>query len=221
MSSGFAAGLPAPVRRHLDVAGAAAPVDSVTFAGRGAIRQQVAGSYGVWVPLTWDAELLPARAFVWKARVRVAGVPLRRVSDEFRSDRGRFVAGRRVLSGDAIDRAEYTMLWAWTLLLAPREGLTRAGAFCEAVDETTARLDYPFRGETWECTLRFDSASGLLSRLDTHRVDIRTGHPQRWSAEVGRWAASDGHAYPAAVLTRWSGDPAVRLEVERVAATAR
>ena len=212
------AGLPAPVQRHLEAAGVAssAPIEHVAFSGRGAVRQPVLGGLGVWLPVTWEARLLPALEFVWKARVRLLGLPLLSASDEYRGGRGRLVVGRKVSAGEAFDRAEYAVLWSWTILLAPREALARPDVFCEAVDQTTSRLAFPFRSETWEATLRFDASTGLLARLETHRFNPRSGHPQRWSVEVERYRPNGGRRFPAGVLSRWDGEPAVRLELDRV-----
>jgi hypothetical protein len=198
------------------VARAREAVQSVSLGGRGSIHQPLLGRRGAWLPLTWEAQLLPARAFVWRGRVRLLGVPLLRGSDEFRSGRGRFVMGRRTVEGDGVDRAEYTVLWAWTLLLVPEPTLARADVSVEQVGTGRARVLFPYGTETWECTLGLDPASGLLNRLDTHRVDIRTGHPRRWSVEVESYRPEAGRAVPAALLTRWEEDPALRLRIDEI-----
>lgn len=212
------AGLPAPLRRHLEALSGPAPVESLGFSGRGRIRQPVLGPLGLWLSLTWEAELLPGRAFAWRARACLLGLPLLRASDEFRRDRGRLAIGRRVFNGDAIDRAEYAVLWSWTVLLALPSVLGRPGVLFEPVDGATARLLFPFRAETWEALLRFDAGSGLLTRLETHRVDARSAYPRRWSVEVEGYGVFGGRRLPAAVVSRWEEEPAVRLTLERAVA---
>jgi hypothetical protein len=214
---GLPAGVPAPVRRHLEALDAgSAPVEALSLAGSGSVRQPLIGPLDLWLPMSWEARLAPGREFVWHARVRLLGLPLRSASDEFRGDRGRLAVGRRSAAGDGIDRTEYAVLWAWTLLLAPREAVTRPGVVCEPVDPATARVVFPFRDERWEATLRFDPGSGLLARLETHRFEPRSGFPLRWTVEVERYAAFAAGTCPASVLTRWEQEPAVRLLLERV-----
>jgi hypothetical protein len=205
--------------RYVEALGAPRGVELVEFAGRGGVRQPIAGRLGVWLPVVWEAYLVPAHEFVWLARVRPLGVPLMRAGDEFRDGKGRMRVGRRYFEGDGYDRAEYTVLWAWTLLFAPGEVLGIAGVVVEAAGEAAVRIAFPFRTETWEYALRFDEESGLLRVLETHRFEPRSGNALRWSAEVESYGAlggRPGRPCPEAVLTRWQGEPAVRLELERV-----
>jgi uncharacterized protein DUF6544 len=159
---------------------------------------------------------VPAREFVWLARVRLFGLPVIRGGDEFKEGRGRLRLGRRLFDGDGFDRAEYTVLWAWTLLLAPGEALARTDVVTEPAGPDATRVAFPFRTETWECTLRFDPATGLLRQLETHRFVPKSGRALPWSTEVERWGAQDGRPVPEAVLSRWEGEPAVRIAIERL-----
>jgi hypothetical protein len=202
--------------RYVEALGLPAGIDFVEAGGRGGIRQSIAGSLGFWLPMTWSVHLIPAKEFVFLGRVRVAGIPLRSGGDELRDGHGRFRMGRRFLEGSSVDRAQHAALWAWSLLFAPRVALRRQGVIVEPAGDDGVRLALSYGAETWECALRFDPATGLLRRLDTHRDDATTGRSRRWSAEVERWETRDGHPSPARVLTRWETTPAVRLDVARV-----
>jgi hypothetical protein len=124
--------------------------------------------------------------------------------------------GRRILDGDGYDRAQYTVLWVWTLLLAPEAAQARADVVIEPAGADAARVAFPFRKETWECTLRFAPEDGLLQSIEAHRFEPRSGRDRRWSAEVNCWRSAGELRAPETVLTRWEGRPAVRIEIERV-----
>jgi hypothetical protein len=191
-------------------------VDLIELAGRGAVRQEVVGRSGFWFPVVWEGYLVPGQEFVWVAQVRALGLPFTRAGDEIKDGRGRMRVRKRILEGDGYDRAQYTALWAWTLLLAPEEAQARADVVIEPAGADAARVAFPFRTETWECTLRFAPDEGLLRMIETHRFEPRSGRDRRWSAEVERWRSAGEPRVPETVLTRWEGIPAVRIEIERV-----
>jgi hypothetical protein len=170
--------------------------------------------------MTWEGYVVPCREFVWVARIRVLGAPVLKGGDEFKGGKGRLRLGRRFFDGDGYDRAEYAVLWAWTLLLAPGEALARTEVMVEPAGPDAVRVAFPFRMETWECTLWFDPQTGLLRRLETHRFDPQGGRARRWSTDIERWGARGGRPVPEAVLTRWEGEPAVRVAIERLDVSA-
>ena len=172
------------------------------FGGTGAVRQPVIGGAGFWLPVVWDGYVVPAQEFVWVAQVKPLGLPLMRAGDEFKDGKGRMRVGRRFFDGDGYDRAEYTVLWCWTLLLAPQEAQARPDVVIEAAGADAARVTFPFRNETWECTLRFATDDGLLRTLETHRFDPKSAAAETLVgrggalARLGRGADSRGRADP-------------------------
>jgi hypothetical protein len=205
-----------PFERYVAAVRQPAGIDFVEARGRGGVRQPVVGSLGYWLPLTWSLHLVPGREFVFLGRVRVAGIPIRSGGDELRDGRGRFRRGRRFLEGSSVDRTQHAALWAWSLLFAPGFAVRHQGVVVEPSGEDGVRATFPYGVETWECGLRFDPATGLLRRLDTHREDAATGRSRRWSAEIERWETRDERPAPARVLTRWEESPAVRMDVAQV-----
>ena len=209
-----------PFERYVEALGGPTGVDFVEASGRGGIRQPVGGSFGYWLPMTWSLHLVPGSEFVFLARARAAGIPLRSGGDELRDGRGRIRLGRRVVDGEGADRAQHTALWAWSLLFEPRFALGRAGVVIEPAGDAAVRLAYPYGTETWECTLRFEAASGLLRRLEAHRDDAAMGRARRWSVEVERWTSRAGRPSPERLLTRWDEVPALRMDVAGVELSA-
>ena len=212
-------GLPDAVNRHLEAVDARQDVTAVSCAGTGSIHQAIVGRAGMWLPLTWELQLRPARSFAWHARTRVAGVLRRRLSEEYRAGRGQIATGSRRLEGDALDRTEYALLWAWTAALAPAAAARVTGVTWERLDASTARMLFPHGSETWESTLRFDPATGLLRRFETKRFELRAGFVRSWAAELDGYREFDGIVAPARVTMAWEDDPAVRLELAEAAVT--
>lgn len=212
--------MPDAFERYVEATGPPAQVDFVEAAGRGGVRQPIAGSVGYWLPLRWSLHLVPGAEFVFLGQVRLAGIPVVSGGDELRGGHGRFRMGRRLLEGDAIDRAQHTALWAWSLLFAPGFALGQPGVVIEPLEDEAVRLAYPYGAETWECLLRFDAATALLLRLETHRDDAALGRARRWSVEVVRWERCNGRPSPGRVLSYWEETPAVRLDVAGVEVSA-
>ena len=150
-------------------------------------------------------------------RTRVAGVLRRRLSEEYRAGRGQIATGSRRLEGDALDRTEYALLWAWTAALAPAAAARVTGVTWERLDASTARMLFPHGSETWESTLRFDPATGLLRRFETKRFELRAGFVRSWAAELDGFADLNGRLAPTGVRMLWEEDPVTRLELEEVA----
>jgi hypothetical protein len=197
------------LERYAEAVGLPQATALVQASGDGGSRQGL----GFWLPLAWEVHVVPARDFVFLARARLARIPLGRTGDELRDGHGRFRVGRRVVDGDVVDRSQHAALWAWTLVLAPASALRRTDVFVESAGDDRARVAFPFRSETWECSLAFDRETGLLRRLDTHREEIATGRSLRFAIEVEQWRARDGRPTPARLLTRWDDVPAFRLDV--------
>jgi hypothetical protein len=210
---GYGRAVPSPLDRFLTVAGGPVRGEELTFSGTGAANQPV-GPLSTWLGLDFEARLVPSRGFVLLGRARLLRFFGRRIAEEYRDGRGRYRAGRRVFTGDAIDRAQYAQLWAWTLVLAPRSALALPEVVAEPDGQTAARVLFPFGNETWQATLRFDSGSGLLTRFEIHRQEPGLRGASPWSLEVTAWDRLDGRAFPAELLSRWREQPAVRLRIE-------
>jgi hypothetical protein len=194
-------------------------VTAVSCAGTGSIHQALAGRRGLWVPLTWELELRPGRSFVWQAAARIARIRNLRTSEEYRAARGRLTAGKRILEGDAVDRAEYTLLWAWTAALALGTAARLTGVTWERADEFSARMLFPFGPETWESTLRFDPATGLLRTFETKRFELRAGFVRPWTLELGAYCELGAITAPTAVSMAWEGAAMTRLDLRLLTET--
>jgi hypothetical protein len=207
--------VPGPLERFLDLAGGPVRGEGVTFSGAGGAVQPV-GPVRLWLPLTYRAQLVPSRSFVLLARASFAGLPLRRIAEEYREGRGRYRAGRRVLTGTDIDRSECAELWAWTFALAPRVAFALPQVVAETVDTAEIRALFPYGTETWQAALRFDASSGLLERFATHRQEPNARGTSPWSLEVTAWRRLGDRAFPAELLTRWGERPARRFRLDAV-----
>lgn len=205
--------MPGSLDRVLGLVGGPVRGEKLAFSGTGAARQPV-GPLSLWLPLTYQARLVPSRSFAFIARASLAGLRLRRIADEYREGHGRYRTGRRVLTGNEIDRAQYAALWAWTFALAPRAAFALPEVVAEPVSATELRVLFPFVTEIWQAALRFDAGSGLLTRFETHRQEPNSRGTSPWSLEVASWGSLDGRAFPVELLTRWRERPAVRLRLD-------
>ena len=210
------AGLPAPVARWLSILGEEAHTGDISASGTGTIRQAVVGRMGTRLPLTWDLRLRPGRFFTWEAVIRAFGIRKVRSAEEYLSSRGRLIAGHRVYESEQIDRAQYALLWAWTLALAPARSARASSVGWEAVDPSSACILFPYASEILEATLRFDENAGFLRRFETRRFELRAGYPRLWSAEFTEHCEIDGATVPASIVTAWEDEPVIRLAVERI-----
>jgi hypothetical protein len=181
--------------------------------GGGAIHQALVGRSGAWFPLTWTLRLRPAKLFAWDAKVRVFAIRTVRSAEEYVSSRGRLVAGRRVFDGEQIDRAEYALLWAWTLALAPHAVARRPDVMWEREEPAAARIIFPFEQEMLEARLGFDEHTGLLRRYEARRFEPRAGYPRQWALELDDYRELGGRFLPTELAWAWDGEPTMQLQL--------
>lgn len=165
-------GLPGPARRYLlHAIEPGTPLSrSVRLTMSGAIRMNRDGDL---LPMESEELLAADRGYVWRARLRMAGVPIRG-HDVYVDGEGRmrwWLAGLIPVvraDGPGLSRSAAGRLLAETALFLPSMLLPSRGARWEPVDDSTAVVRLETHGEEAEITLEVDGA-GRLERLTVPR----------------------------------------------------
>jgi hypothetical protein len=192
--------LPEPVRRYfLTVTGPHIPnVESLVVWGRGRIRR------GLWMPLrTWVAHV-PGYDFRRSMEVTWFGLPVLKVIDEYINRRGMTKVGEREATNEYINQAANLILWAEAAAM-PSLLISDPRVRWEAIDEDTARLIVPFENQKDTLTVRFDSQTGLISRMEAMRC--KNG-PEKvlWLVDFLRWGQFQDTVLPTRISITWADD---------------
>lgn len=205
--------LPAPVRRYYHVAlGDQVPrVESLVVYGRGR------ANFGLWLPLRYRLVHRPGNAFERYMEITWFGLPILKAIDCYVGGVGLTGPLGHAATGPAVDQGANMILWAEAPLM-PSLWLTDKRIRWEAVDDTTARLIFPFGDEEDELTVHFEQESGLISHLTALRYrDERSGKIP-WRVDFTAWQTINGVKLPARIAVTWEdqGQPWSYWDFEHV-----
>jgi hypothetical protein len=206
-------GLPPPVARYLrTVLGDGQPIPR-------RVRIDWAGEFNMgkpgadrWLPFTARQDFVPgAPGFVWDARIRVAGVPLR-VRDSFvdgdGSMLGKVLGLVTVVDKRGGDRLAVAALQRYLgeAIWLPAALLPDAGVQWQAIDEKRAQATLVAGGARATLEFRF-GASGLVDSVYAASRTYDDGrHPPSqhpWQARVLRYGLVDGTMVPVEAAVEW------------------
>ena len=198
------ANLPAPVRRYFQVTlGQQAPrIESLVVYGRGR------ANFGIWLPLRYRLVHRPGYEFERYMEITWFGLPVLKAIDRYVDGVGMTGPVGRAATGPAVDQGANLILWAEAPLM-PSLWLTDRRIRWEAVDDTTARLIFPFGDGQDELTVHFDPESGLVARMIALRYrDEKSGNIP-WRVDFLSWQTVNGAKLPARIAVPWEdqGEP--------------
>lgn len=190
--------LPAPVRRYFQVAlGDQAPrIESLVVCGR------ARANFGLWLPLRYRLVHRPGHAFERYMEVTWFGLPVLKAIDRYVDGVGMTGPIGHEATGPAVDQGANMILWAEAPLM-PTLWLAGSRLRWEAVDETTARLIFPFGDEEDELTVHFDPESGLVARITALRYRDEASGKVPWRVDFLTWQTANGAKLPARIAVTW------------------
>lgn len=209
--------LPAPVRRFFEAAvGPEIPLTQTAYtAGRARMRP-----FGLWVAARYEFTYIAGRAYHHRIEVCWFGLPVMKIDERYQDGRAVMHLPFGAVEGEPqIDEAAERGLRAETIWLPPLYAAD-PGLRWEAIDDTTARLIVPYRGDEHRYTLRFDPDTGLLTDLRTVRYrDAQSVKRIGWGGAALGWRTLNGTLVPDRLTTEWEdqGGPWVIWDVEQVA----
>lgn len=196
--------LPAPVRRYFQVSlGDQAPrIESLVVYGRGR------ANFGLWLPLRYRLVHRPGYAFERYMEVTWFGVPVLKAIDRYMDGFGMTGPMGKEATGPAINQGANMILWAEAPLM-PTLWLTDERIRWEAIDETTARLIFPFEDSEDELTVHFNPDSGLIRRITALRYRDESSGKIPWHADFLTWQTVNGMQLPEHLSITWEdqGEP--------------
>lgn len=192
------ADLPAPVRRYFQVAfGEQIPrIESMAAWGR------ARANFGVWMPLRFQLYHRPGYAFQRDMEITWFGWPVLRAKDQYLDGKGKTGPVGNLATGPKVDQGANLILWAEAAFY-PSLLLTDPRIRWEALDETSARLHFPFGDQQDEVTFHFDPQSGLITRITALRYRDEAGEKLPWVAEMLAWQTVNGMKLPSRVAITW------------------
>ncbi|HZU87502.1 MAG TPA: DUF6544 family protein [Anaerolineaceae bacterium] len=175
------ADLPPEVRRWLEVSGLdKTPGGNLSAWGLGKMAGPNLPLFGrVWMPLRWLLFLQPGEAFVWRTQITWWRRRFISGGDTLYEGKGMFDMGANQLDGENLDASQFTLLWIYSLVLAPMQAFARPGLVWKEETQNAVTLQVPLAGseeKSRDFTLEFDPASGFLSKLSTLRTTARKGN---------------------------------------------
>ena len=195
------------------------PPASVVAWGRGQIIARRLPSLGpLWVPISWSIDLIPGESFVLQDRITWFRQTFIRGGEEFREEKGQYMVGGKTVQSPHIDHSEQTILWLYTLLLAPTTLLLDPWVTWQAGEDNTVCIQVPFSAdENRNFTLHFDTESWAIERITTERTASRDGRlvPFRFILQAPRNFESD-LVLPSQVSAAWDDDVYFRYEIKGV-----
>jgi hypothetical protein len=192
--------LPEPVRRYyLTAFGAHIPrVETLVVWARARIRR------GLWLPLrSWVAHV-PGYDFRRYMEVTWFGLPVMKVIDEYIHCRGMTKVGKQEATGEYINQAANLILWAEAAAM-PSLLISDPRVRWEAIDANSARLIVPFENQEDALTARFDSQTGLISRMEAMR---HKNGPEKvlWLVDFLDWGHFHDALLPTQISITWADD---------------
>jgi hypothetical protein len=192
--------LPEPVRRYyLTAFGPHIPrVESLVVWARARIRR------GLWMSLrSWVAHV-PGYDFRRYMEVTWFGLPVLKVIDEYVKGKGMTKVGRQEATSPYIDQAASLILWAEAAAM-PSLLISDPRAHWEAVDASSARLIVPFEEQEDVITVRFDSQTGLISRMEAMR---NKNGPEKvlWLVDFLNWGRFHNALLPTRISITWADE---------------
>jgi hypothetical protein len=216
---------PAPVQRYLDFSGVVGKpwIESVYLKQRGRFRQ---GVDRPWMPLTAEEfyTIEPA-SLVWKARFKIAGLPLLRARDSYEAGQGHMygkLAGLFTvfdMRGEKLDQATMIrylneMMWFPTAFLGENVAW-------QEVDDNSAVVTFSDGGKSVSGRMFFDD-DGRLTNFSAMRYREIKGDfsLDPWSTPMTGYGQMAGLNLPIRGQAVWnlpSGDlPYAELEIEEI-----
>jgi len=190
--------LPAPVRRYLQVAlGDQAPrLESVVFWGR------ARANFGIWMPLRYQLYHRVGYDFRRDMQVTWFGLPVLKAIDQYVNGKGMTGLVGRADTGARVDQGSNMILFAEAPLY-PSLCVTDPRIRWEVIDETSARLLFPFGEEEDSLTVYFDPQTNLITKMTALRY--RGTEPEKlpWRVDFLRWQTVDGMTIPSQVSITW------------------
>jgi hypothetical protein len=198
------AALPVPVRRYYQAAlGDRAPrIESLVVYGR------ARANFGLWLPLRYRLVHRPGYDFERHMEVTWFGLPVLRAIDRFIDGAGMTGPVGKAATGPAVDQGANMILWAEAPLM-PSLWITDSRIRWEAIDDTTARLIFPYGQEEDELTVHFDPESGLVTRITALRYRDEKSDKIPWHVDFLSWQMVNGAKLPARIAVTWEdqGEP--------------
>jgi hypothetical protein len=196
------------------------PPATVVAWGRGQIIARRFGRLGpLWAPFSWTIDLMPGKNFVMTTRITWWRRNYIRGGEEYREGKGRFTYGKNSVKNPHIDRSEQTLLWLYTILLAPTTILLEPDITCQKGEEDdSVCIRIPFSEEdTRSFVLHFDPETGQIARIDTFRTASRDGRlvPFKFVLEAPH-SFGDDLIFPGRISVAWEEDPYVQYEIKGV-----
>ena len=193
------ADLPAPVRRYfLTAFGEQVPrTESLIALGTGR------ANFGFWMPLRFRLTHDPGVAFQRDMEVTWFGRTVLKAVDRYVNGAGMTGPVGREATGPAVDQGANMILWAEAPLI-PSLWLTDDRIRWEAIDNTSARLIFPFHDGEDELTVHFDPESGLISHLTALRFRSEETGKVPWRVDFLTWQTMNGVTVPEQLSVTWA-----------------
>lgn len=208
-------GLPGPVARWArEVAAHGLPrIETAVVAGRGVIRRGP-----LRIPFRFRGEYVPAREYDRAIDLTWFGLPVARARDTFVHGRGTMSAFGRGRTGPDMDQGANMAAWAESLWLPPVL-LTDRRARWEPVDDTHARLVFPFGEGEDSITYEFDAGTGRPRVGRAMRYKAGEDHRTEWVVRSLEWRTVRGMLVPVKSDVRWGdeGRPWATFEIDDLA----
>lgn len=200
----IATDLPAPLRRYFQAAlGDRSPrIESLIVYGR------ARANFGIWLPLRYRLVHRPGYAFERSMEVTWFGLPVLKAIDRYVDDVGMTGPVGKAATGPAVDQGANMILWAEAPLM-PSLWITDSRIRWEAVDDTSARLLFPFGNGEDELMVHFDPENGLITRITALRYRDEESGKIPWHVDFLSWQTVNGAKLPARIAVTWEdqGEP--------------
>jgi hypothetical protein len=198
--------LPAPVVRYLRTAAAAGgahlpKVDSMVACG------SAWGNFGggMWLPMRYRLVHRPGVAFERYMEITWFGIPIMKAIDRFVNGQGMTGPVGSAATGPNIDQGSNMVLFAESPLM-PSLLVDDKRLRWEAVDDTMAKLFFPFEGGEDELHVYFDQETSLISCMTGLRYKGLAAEKVLWRCNFVSWQDVNGAKLPARVAITWEDD---------------
>jgi hypothetical protein len=196
--------LPAPVARYAEkVAAYGMPkVDTFAVTGVGVMRRGP-----LTMPLKWSVEHRPGTEFVRDMQVTWFGLPVVKGLDVWQHGVGRMVVAGKATVGPEMNQGANMAAWGeagW----APAFFFTDERIRWEPIDDTHARLVFPFEGSEDSLVYTFDPKTGLPREASGMRYKAGATGKIGWTVRNLGWQELHGMLVPTEVDVKWADEEA-------------